>query len=64
MMQIDSSNRLLLFDPQAQTTGTTVQPAVILDPAASGTSQFKGTVLIQPQGDLDMGNFKTGSAPQ
>lgn len=64
IMQLDISNRLQLFDPGAQTGGTTAQPTIILDPAASGTSQFKGAVLIAPQGDLDMGQFKTGSAPQ
>jgi len=69
-MSLDSSNRLNLFDPSVQTSGTSVKPTIVLDPAVSGTSQFKGmvqvsgTILIQPQGDLDMGLYKTGSAPQ
>jgi hypothetical protein len=48
-MQLDSRNRLLLYDP-AQPTA----PRIILDPA--------GHSYITPQGDIGMGEFQ--AAPQ
>ena len=64
-MQVDGGNRLKLYDPAAQSTGTTaVQPTIIWDPSASGTSQVKGVILIQPKGDLEMGSYTNGPAPQ
>ncbi len=64
-MQMDSGNRLRLYDPATQNSGTTVaQPTIILDPSASGTSQIKGVILIQPKGDLQMGSFTHGPVPQ
>lgn len=69
-MKLDSANRLQLFDPAVQTTGTTAKATIVLDPAVSGTSRLQGTVhvsgtmLIQPLGDIEMGSFTTGNAPQ
>jgi hypothetical protein len=69
MLQLDSSNSLELFDPNPSTTTSPPTPTIILNPSASGTSQFSGpvqfsgTILIAPQGDLDMGAYTTGTAP-
>jgi len=62
-MKLDSSNSLQLFDPNPSTATTPPPPTIILNPSATGASQFSGTVLIAPQGDLNMGVYTTGTAP-
>ena len=74
MMQVDSANRLNLFPPPgspgAQTSGSAAQATVVLDPSVSGTSRIPGTVsmpgtiLVNQSGDLSMGSFTSGTAPQ
>lgn len=55
-LTVTSSGRLNLFDPS-----NPAAPTLILDPSATGTSQFPGTVLITPQGDVGMGVYATGT---
>ena len=67
-MVLDAGNRLLLYPPPAA-SGTAVAPAIVLDPRASGTSVLpgavliSGTILVSPQGELDMGGYQNGPRP-
>jgi len=60
-MQLDGSNRLSLYSPVPPVGGAQPEPTIILDP--NGISHVKGPIIVAPQGDLDMGIFKTGTAP-
>lgn len=53
MMKLGSGNTLTLFDPWDST-----HAPIILNPA--GRSRFDGPIRIEPQGDLDMGEFRHG----
>jgi len=54
MMKLAQGNRLMLYSP---VDGT---PRIVFDPI--GGPNFKGTVRVQRQGDLSMGEFTSGAA--
>jgi len=60
-MQLDGSNRLSLYSPVPPVGGAQSAPTIILDP--NGVSHVKGPMIIAPQGDLDMGVFRSGTLP-
>ena len=55
--------------PAASGTAVAPAPAIVLDPRASGTSVLpgavliSGTILVSPQGELDMGGYQNGPRP-
>jgi hypothetical protein len=65
MMNLDSGNKLMLYDPANPT-----QAGITLDPTANGIStirgnlQVHGTIRVHPAGDISMGEFTHGAQPE